>query len=496
MARLTPRVCASIRASIMDTRGQNQPVELKDICLGGVGLGAAMARPLSQVGLGDRLSMEVFLENAGQLTATGFVSRKAQGGVGISFAELSRENLQLIWGYTRRLVVQQMLCPYCGRAFDVRPPKCSHCSWELNFLADDYFAYWEKESLLRGLFERLQDLPTSELHKISEYIQANNFDQGHLLAGETVEEFVGVCPEMRTVFTLIRKVAPTELPVLILGESGTGKELTARTLYERSLRQSKPFVAINCAAIPESLIESELFGYEKGAFTGAFRAKPGKFEDADGGTIFLDEIGEFPLNLQPKLLRFLENQRIHRLGASKGKQVDVRNIAATNCDIEKAVSQGRFRRDLYHRINVYTIKLPPLRERGEDKVVLAQYFFKKIKMERKWCCKGFSADALAAIRVYPWPGNVREMINRIRRAIVVQDQWISPDDLELEPAAVNQCSTLKKADEQLRRNMLITALKEHRYNISQTARSLGISRPYVYLLIKKLDIALPRKQKA
>ena len=308
---------------------------------------------------------------------------------------------------------------------------------------------------------------------------------------ENIEDFVGTSPKMLKVFNLLEKVAPTDLPVLILGESGTGKELTAQTIHEKCFTKTKPFVAINCAAIPEPLFEAEVFGHEKGAFTGAYKAKQGKFEQADGGTLFLDEIGEFPKPLQSKLLRFLENRVIERVGSIKSKRVNVRIITATNKELEQAVFNGEFRQDLFHRINVFTICLPPLRERGEDKIILARYFLEKIGKEQKWNGKGFTPSAIEAIRAHAWSGNVRELVNRIRRAVVVQDEWIEPEDLELNLRQLENNSNskaLKDTTQQARKELIFKALREDQYNISQTARSLGISRSYLYSLMKKLGI--------
>ncbi len=311
---------------------------------------------------------------------------------------------------------------------------------------------------------------------------------------ENIAEFVGTSPKMLKVFNLLEKVAPTNLPVLILGESGTGKELTAQAIHEKCFNKTKPFVAINCAAIPVPLFEAEVFGHEKGAFTGAYNAKQGKFEQADGGTLFLDEIGEFPKPLQSKLLRFLENRVIERVGSIKSKRVDVRIITATNKELEQAVFDGEFRQDLFHRINVFTICLPPLRERGEDKINLAKYFLEKIGAEHKWKGKGFTPSALEAIQAHPWSGNVRELVNRIRRAVVVQDDWIEPEDLELHTRQPvnNNSKALKDTTQQARKDLILKALREDQYNISQTARSLGISRSYLYSLMKKLDVHYAR----
>jgi transcriptional regulator with GAF, ATPase, and Fis domain len=423
------------------------------------------------------------------LALTGRVVRNDEDGCGVSFASLGREALAKIWGSLQTLIPEGH-CPYCNHALGAGEAECPACGWDLHFANREYIGYWEKESTYRLLVESLRKADLATLQRISRLLQ------GEALAGaEEAEEFVGTCPAMKEVFSLIRKVAPTDLPVLILGESGTGKELTARAIHERSARKDRPFVAINCSAIPESLLEAELFGYVKGAFTGAYTNKKGKLEYADTGTLFLDEIGDFPPALQPKLLRFLEDPLIEAIGSRKGVRVDVRIIVATNRDIEKAVAEESFRSDLYHRIRVFTLALPPLRERGDDQMILAQYFFKKFKREGGWSCRGFTPEALEAIRHHPWPGNVREMINRIRRAIVVQDEWITPEDLELLPRPLgNQRPRLREAYQGWKKEVIQSALSENRYNISQTARSLGISRTYLHQLIKKGAIPLPGRR--
>ncbi|MBW2569013.1 MAG: sigma 54-interacting transcriptional regulator [Deltaproteobacteria bacterium] len=428
-----------------------------------------------------------------ELTLSAKVVRNSCEGLGLCFSAISQGDILKIWGFIRESITDERNCPYCNCSFKFFPEKCPQCRWHLNFKDKEYFSYWGKESALRRLTNSLSDLTRSDLRKLFQYLEEEVLLKKTLPAEET-EEFVGTCQAMKEIFSLIRKVAPTDLPVLILGKSGTGKELTARALYERSSRKDKPFVVVNCAAIPESLIEAALFGYEKGAFTGAYTAKKGKFELAHKGVLFLDEIGELPLGLQPKLLRLLETQMVERIGSTNSMQVDVRIITATNIDIEQAVSEGRFRSDLYHRIKVFTIQLPPLCERGEDKIILAHYILNKIKMERRWNCRGFTPEALDVIREHAWPGNVREMINRIRRAIVIQDKWIRPEDLELKSSQrANNTSRLKNVAKKMRKDLIESALLEHQYNISQTARFLGISRPYVYLLMKNLDIHIPRR---
>lgn len=300
--------------------------------------------------------------------------------------------------------------------------------------------------------------------------------------------FVGASEAMREVFSGIKKVAPTDLPVFLLGESGTGKELAALTLHETSRRKKKPMVTVNCAAIPETLLEAELFGYEKGAYTGAYMRNVGKFECADGGTLFLDEIGEMPIGLQAKLLRFLQDKIVERLGARRGKRVDVRVIAATNRDPHSAIAEGRLRSDLYYRLSVVTITLPPLRERGEDKVLLANYLLNKFSREMGMT-KTFAKETIEAIRAYDWPGNVREILNRVQRAVVMAEgRAITPKDLDLAAVRGGETDSLAKLREQVEREKVREIFSRCGNNISQAARRLKISRPTFYRLKKKYSL--------
>src|SRR4029079_6642345 len=249
-------------------------------------------------------------------------------------------------------------------------------------------------------------------------------------------EIIGVCPSMMEVFRKLQKVATTDISVLITGETGTGKELIARELHRRSSRASGPFVVINCGAIPENLIESELFGHVKGAFTGAIASRPGKFQIADKGTLFLDEIGELPLNLQVKLLRALQERIVHRAGDSRPEKVDIRVIAATNRNLDEEIRTGNFREDLYYRLNVVNIWLPPLRDRGDDVLIIAKVLLSKYADELASAVKGFSPAALAAIKKYSWPGNIRQLENRIKKALVLCERTLlNPEDLDLGPSA-------------------------------------------------------------
>ena len=306
---------------------------------------------------------------------------------------------------------------------------------------------------------------------------------------------VGTCPAMRAVLGLIDKVAASDVPILVSGESGTGKELVARAIHSKSLRKKGPMVCINCGAIPENLIESELFGHEKGAFTGAVSTVQGKVEYASGGTLFLDEIGELPVNLQVKLLRFLQEMVIQRVGGRKDIAVNVRIIAATNIDIAAAIAQGNFREDLYYRIGVVNIHLPPLRERGSDVRVLAEYFMKRICSDLGKNVSGFTPEALACLDGYGWPGNIRELENKLRRAVLLADSnLLTPDELGFGKGGSNPegfnpgDKTLKEARAMLEKKMVLSALAKFEGNIVKASEALGISRPTMYDLLKKHEI--------
>jgi two-component system NtrC family response regulator len=309
---------------------------------------------------------------------------------------------------------------------------------------------------------------------------------------EGFEGMLGTSVQMQQVFTSIRKVATTDAPVLLLGESGTGKEMAALAVHRRSARKNGPFVAINCSAIPETLLESELFGHEKGSFTGAHVQRKGRIESAAGGTLFLDEIGELPGAIQVKLLRFLQEQRIERVGGRGEIEIDTRVIAATNVDLNRAMTEGRFREDLYYRLAVVVVRLPSLRERTGDIEYLAKAFLRKFAHENKRKISGFSRQTLQAISRYEWPGNVREMENRIRRAVIMAEgKQISVSDLDLSAVAVAsglQGQSLKEAREHLERDIIQRSLARNKGKITAVADDLGVSRPTLYELMEKLAI--------
>ncbi|WP_020613639.1 sigma-54 interaction domain-containing protein [Sediminispirochaeta bajacaliforniensis] len=307
--------------------------------------------------------------------------------------------------------------------------------------------------------------------------------------------FIGTSNLIREKLELARRIGATESSVLLIGESGSGKELFAERIHLESMRREKPFIRVNCAALPEHLLESELFGHVKGAFTDASKERIGRFELADGGTIFLDEVGELPLSVQAKLLRVIQHQVFEKVGSSEPCRVDTRIIAATNRNLEEAMDKGLFRQDLYYRLNVLPFVVPPLRDRPEDIPVLADYFFRKTKRELGRTVSGFSAEAMDALLSYRWPGNVRELENVVERAIVISThELIRPEDLMLPGSSsltpdAYAGSSLKEAVLQFKRHFITKALEEHNWNQTDTAKAVGIQRTYLSKLIKELEIS-------
>ncbi len=299
-------------------------------------------------------------------------------------------------------------------------------------------------------------------------------------------EIIGACPSMMEVFRKLQKVATTDISVLITGETGTGKELIAREIHRRSNRANGPFVVINCGAIPENLIESELFGHVRGAFTGAVASRPGKFQVANGGTLFLDEIGELPLNLQVKLLRALQERVVFRVGESKPEKIDIRVVAATNRVLEEEIRAARFREDLYYRLNVVNLFLPPLRERGDDVLIIARALLSKHAEELGSHVQGLTPQALAAIKKSPWPGNIRQLENRIKKALVLCDRTLlTPEDLDLGKEAESLILPLEKAKEEFQRKYVLDVLERNNGNRTQTARDLGVDPRTIFRYLER-----------
>jgi len=337
------------------------------------------------------------------------------------------------------------------------------------------------------------------------YLQTLESDaEKHVKAQETnvrFEDILGATPAMREIFAAVARVSKTDATVLIQGESGTGKELLAKAIHSNSPRKSRPFVAINCGAIPETLLESELFGHEKGAYTGAHIQRKGRFELADGGTLFLDEIAEMSVPLQVKLLRFLQERQIERVGGREMIRVDVRVVAATNKDLRSELQAGRFREDLYYRLSVVNLNVPPLRDRGEDLILIANAFLRRHAQEQRRKLR-LSSGALEAMARYRWPGNIRELENAVQRAVIMaHGELIEAADLGIAVESASEDSlreargrasedrpSLREARGRAERQALVDALIKTRGNISQAAKHLGVSRPTFHGLLTKFQV--------
>ena len=295
---------------------------------------------------------------------------------------------------------------------------------------------------------------------------------------------------MLSIFSTIDRTARSDVTVLVTGESGTGKELVASAIHTKSARAKAPFVPINCGAIPDTLIESELFGHEKGAFTGAHVQRKGRLETADRGTVFLDEISELTPALQVKLLRFLQEHEIERVGGRERIPLDVRIVAASNTDLKKSITDGSFREDLYYRLAVVVIAIPPLRDRGEDTMLLARFFLEQLSREMGRKPRRFSQATEEAIRTYAWPGNVRELENKVKRAIIMaKGRVITPADLDLSPSsAESPMISLREARDEVERQTIIAALQRNHGNISRAASEIGVSRPTLHSLLSKYNL--------
>jgi transcriptional regulator with GAF, ATPase, and Fis domain len=326
-------------------------------------------------------------------------------------------------------------------------------------------------------------------------LRADNRGLRERLEQQRFGDLLGSCPGMQEVYRQIEKVAPTDLSVLVMGETGTGKELVARELHRRSPRAAGPFVAINCGAIPETLLESELFGHVKGAFTGAVATRPGRFQQASGGTLFLDEVGDMPQVLQVKLLRALQDRTVQKVGDHRDEPVDIRVVAATHRTLEDEVKRGTFREDLYYRLATLTLRVPPLRDRGEDVAVLARGFLVTFAEAYRAGAHGFTAGALAAIRRHSWPGNVRELENRIKKAVVLSDgPLVRAEDLDFPPEELPPLTPLQEAKDEFERRYVLEALKRHGGNRARTARALGVDPRTIFRLLERMDDVPPDRE--
>jgi transcriptional regulator with GAF, ATPase, and Fis domain len=319
-------------------------------------------------------------------------------------------------------------------------------------------------------------------------LRLDNAELKRLLDETRYGEIIGACASMKDVYRRIDKVCSTDISVLITGETGTGKELIAREVHKRSPRAKGPFVTINCGAIPENLLESELFGHVRGAFTGAVNTRLGRFQAAHGGTLFLDEIGEMPMALQVKILRALQEKQVTKVGESRPDNVDIRVVAATNKVLEEEIKKGGFREDLYYRLNVVTLKLPPLRERGEDIAVIAKYFLARYAREFNSKARGFTPNASIAMKKYGWPGNVRELENRIKKAVVLAEKaLVSAEDMDLRPENLEPIMPLAQAKEEFQKRYINEILDRNNGNRTKTAKDLGVDPRTIFRHLEKLE---------
>ena len=342
-----------------------------------------------------------------------------------------------------------------------------------------------------NVFAAQASLLLSQARRVNELTQANNELEAQL-AEVRFGSIVGACDSMKEVYKRVRKVATADISVLITGETGTGKELIAKEIHRNSRRGNGPFVVVNCGAIPENLLESELFGHVKGAFTGAVSDRPGRFQAAHGGTLFLDEIGEMPLTLQVKLLRVLQEHEVTRVGDTHSEPVDIRVVAATHRILEQEIRATRFREDLYYRLNVVNVTLPPLRDRDDDLIILAKFFLTKESdaMGRKM--KGFSKAALVAMKKYRWPGNVRELENRIKKAVVLAEKpLITAEDLDIRPEDVEDIMPLSEAKERFQVRYINMVLAKNDGNRTKTARDLGVDPRTIFRHLEKINQPIP-----
>ncbi|MEZ0313232.1 MAG: sigma 54-interacting transcriptional regulator [Myxococcota bacterium] len=323
-------------------------------------------------------------------------------------------------------------------------------------------------------------------------LRSNNAQLRQALEEKRFGEIVGTSERMQEVFRKIRKVAPTDVSVLITGETGTGKELIAREIHERSDRKDKPFIVVNCGAIPENLLESELFGHVRGAFTGAVQTRDGRFQVANKGTLFLDEIGEMPVSLQVKLLRALQEKIVTKVGDTKPETVDIRIVAATNKHLEEEIKRGGFREDLFYRLNVVGIHLPALRDRGEDLMLIARYFLRRYIDEYTSKVKGFSPQSVMLMKKYHWPGNIRQLENRIKKAVIMAERvQLAPEDMELSDADLAPVVPLAQAKEDFQRQYINDVLARNNGNRTKTAHDLGVDPRTIFRHLEREDGEAP-----
>lgn len=444
--RKSPRVPVDVPVSL-DTYGRTIPGRARNLSLGGAFISLDYPSPLNSV-VNLKFTMASRIQD---LEILARVVRSGSDGMGLEFLDLDIHARSQLYDFLAPLWPRKLKnCPFCGQELPAPDSKnCPVCQKPLD---------WRQSGDMKDLDS---------------------------------EEMIGTCKAVRDIFCLIRKVAVTDVPVLITGASGTGKEMVARAIHQRSHWRRGPFVEVNCGAIPRELLESELFGHEKGAFTGAYRTTTGHVERAQGGTLFLDEVGELPVDLQVKLLRFLQEFTFHRVGGRQPIKVDVRIISATNTDLHELIAAGRFREDLYYRLDVVNISLPLLKDRGDDSLIMANVFLKRYAARLGKDLKGFTPEAIVAIQNHSWPGNVRELINRVRRAVVMSEgnrvtpQHLGLDQATPEPKPVFNGKSLKQARAEFEAQLVGEALQHFQGNVYLASRALRVSRSTMYHFIQK-----------
>lgn len=446
--RKSPRVTVDVPVTL-DAYGQTSSGRVTNLGLQGVFISLDSPPPANAV-VNLRFDPPAFRD----LELLARVVRSNPYGIGAEFLDLDVHSRSLLYDFLTPLWPKILTaCPFCG-----------------------------------------QELPPQDRKNCPACRRSLDWRQNEDKTEADAEEMIGTCKAMREVFCLIRKVSVTDVPVLITGASGTGKEMVARAIHQRSNWSRGPFVEVNCGAIPRELLESELFGHEKGAFTGAYRTLIGHVERAQNGTLFLDEVGELSVDLQVKLLRFLQEFTFHRVGGRQSIKVDVRIISATNTDLKELIAAGRFREDLYYRLDVVNIHLPPLKDREDDGLIMANVFLKRYAARLGKDIKGFTPDAVAAVQSHSWQGNVRELINRVRRAVVMtENSRVTPENLGLNhshrgPEPVFNGKSLKEARAEFEARLVGEALQYFRGNVNMASQALKVSRSTMYHFIQKYQL--------
>lgn len=408
----------------------------------------------------------------------GRIVRRDEKGGAINFLDLQEPLKIKLWDFMREKLLQEKHCPYCGEYFEIRPKMCRECGLSLAFDEPDYLQFHKRNSLKRSLIERISLMPDE---KIVEIINALGKETKRAWSDNVVEfeGMIGVSDVMGDVFQIIKNVSHTDLPVLICGENGTGKELAAFTIHKMSPRKGKPFSVVNCLNLPDLFVERELFGNTASPEYSSNQSTGGKFVYASGGTLYLDEVGSLSPYMQERILSFIKSGTFLSL--------NVRIISGTSRDIARDVEEGRFMNELFQRIAAVTIKMPPLRERGEDIILLSKYYLERLARDIKKDIKGFTEEAIRLLKNHSWPGNVTELINRIRRAIIMSvGEYISGEDLGLiQIEGKKGLCTLKQAKNIAEGEIIKKTLYHFGGNISRASKSLGVSRTCLYRLIKK-----------